>query len=109
MIEFRVITEAITKYRSFFYALKENGVISALITLLASGDNDSLRILTCKALLIYAEDPASHEVIRLAGGIMPLLNLLRSRNEFVQLQASWYFRFAFTFKIILWKSISVLC
>jgi hypothetical protein len=79
------------KHRKFFEALRKYGVIPTLVTVLTSGDNDSLRILTCKALTVFAEDPSGRELIRLAGGILPILNLLRSRNEFVQLQATWYF------------------
>jgi serine/threonine protein kinase len=85
----KIMTETAAKHRKFFEVLQQHGIIPTLVTVLTSCDNDSLRILTCKGLAVYAEDPNTREILRLAGGILPLLNLLRSHNEFVQLQATW--------------------
>jgi hypothetical protein len=100
------MTDTATKHHKFFEALRQYGVIPTLVTVLPSGDNDSLRILICKALSVFAEDPSGRELIRLAGGILPVLNLLRSRNEFVQLQATLYFSLFLFLPLILLHTIT---
>jgi hypothetical protein len=74
----------------FYESFKQHKLVPILITILKSGDNPEVRILTCQLLKFYVEDSDGIESVRHAEGIPLLMNLLCSSNNSVQLQAAQY-------------------
>jgi serine/threonine protein kinase/CRISPR/Cas system CSM-associated protein Csm2 small subunit len=70
-------------------SLSDCRAVVPLVELLGR-DNEGLVVLAAKVLTELAgAHPTMCDTIRLAGGIFPLTNMLRSSNEFVQVQAAW--------------------
>jgi len=83
-----LVATIISKHHKFFDMFKQHKIVPILMTVLTFEDDDDIRFLTCKVLKLYAEDPEGREQINQADGVRLLLNLLRSSNRVVQLQAA---------------------